>query len=173
MSVPPARTGIRGTRFAPENLASMYAENAAAMATMTAAATSRKVSIQAVKNACKTHLKDLEGLDRWTNQQKTALSNNLNRAAKLLQLLLTKAMSTNANIGQKMNDELRMNLLTINTGSPAVAGFLAKEGWNLKDSEADRDLFRNMLIELQGRLAGGRRRSKKQKKQRRRTRRQK
>jgi len=163
----------------PANVESMYAENSRALATMTAAAGStRKVTKEDMKRACSVLISNLNDLNEWpkhwTNDNKTALTDNLNRAAINLQKLVAKALSRTSNSERKINGGLIIPLMMLDfTEKPLVTEFLAKEGWDTKHNPADRKLLRDMLEKLDTKIAGGRRRSKKQKKQRRRTRRQK
>jgi hypothetical protein len=159
----------------PANLESMYAENSAAVATMTAAAgTKRKVTKEDVKRACKVLIRDLDSLPTWTNEGVTIMTNNLNQAAINLQKLVAKALSGSSNSERKINGGLIIPLMMLDfTEKPFIAEFLAKEDWDTKYNPDDRKLLHDMLEKLDTKIAGGRRRSKKQKKQRRRTRRQK
>ena len=178
-----ARPPSKGVRYTPENLASIYADNSVAVASMAAAAGPKpKVTKERVKVAWRKLIEIIDKLDTFTNSQQTQLAKNLNKGAVLLQKLITKAIGKNTNKSEKINDGLTIHLMmfdptasNINEGVKAlVTEFLAKEekDWNIKD-KPDRDLFRNMLVKLTATIDGGRRRSKKQKKQRRRTRRQK
>ena len=159
----------------PANLASIYAENSHALATMAAAAgTKRKVTKADVKRACRVFIRDLDSLPTWTNEGVTKMTNNLNQGAKNLQTLVAKALSGTSNAERKINGGLIIPLIMLNfTEKPFIAEFLGKKDWDIKDNLADRKLLRDMLEKLDTKIDGGRRRSKKQKKQRRRTRRQK
>jgi len=168
----------------------LYEENARAIETLGAAAAPLgKVSKLAVKNACKTlmnHIKKIYTIEKSNTPQKNvfkmALSNQLNKAAKNLYLLITKALGSNGNARNKMNDDLQIGLLSLNTDSPVIHRFLTKghTGFDIENRLEDRMIFYRMLQLIQQTLAnatnleGGRRRSKKQRKQKRRhTRRQK
>ena len=159
----------------PANLASIYAENSRALATMTAAAGTRhKVTKADVKRACRVFIRDLDSLPTWTNEGVTKMTNNLNQGAINLQTLVAKALSGTSNAERKINGGLIIPLIMLNfTEKPFIAEFLGKKDWDIKDNLADRKLLRDMLEKLDTTIQGGRRRSKKQKKQRRRTRRQK
>ena len=85
----PARSGIKGVRYRPENLDAIYAENSTAVATMAAAAGPKpKLSKEDFKHNCSVFFKNLKALDTFSNEYKTMMANNLNTAAVVLQKII-------------------------------------------------------------------------------------